>query len=231
MTSRPIDPDTAPAQAAGPKRRANGVARRKLIMDAAERIFAERGYFGSTMREVSQESGAALGVIHHHFPSKGQLFAEVVERKRERLLAIIRDSLDKVEAGPQAAQGTIEAFLGPFFRICADNRHEFRDYIVLTSHFMSHYGQAEVGDALGKLLPISHLFMERLGQTAPAMSKAHLQMATYLIEAALVFMVQDTGFLDSMSGGDLSKANLDALIEEASVFFAGGVQALAAAPA
>jgi TetR/AcrR family transcriptional regulator len=61
------------------------------ILDAAERLFAERGFSGTTMRDLSEASGASQPLIHHHYGSKQGLYHEVklraVERFQETWLA------------------------------------------------------------------------------------------------------------------------------------------------
>lgn len=208
--------------------RRNGAARRQVIMDAAEEVFSERGYFGSSLRDVSARSGAALGVISHHFPTKEALFHDVVMRKRDRLTALIENSLDNARSSLPPDTAVIEAFIKPFLRACVDAHSDIRNYIRLTSHFMSTYRVAEVAPALGELLPISDLFARHLRAAAPQLSESSLRIAVYLINAALIFMVQDTGFLEKISKGEFPMEAINELIDPAAGFFAGGLRALQA---
>lgn len=49
-----------------------------MLVDAAQRLFEQRGYATTTMKDVSSESGIALSVLYHHFPSKADLLREAV---------------------------------------------------------------------------------------------------------------------------------------------------------
>ena len=51
------------------------------IMDAAERLFAERGYAGASMRRIVTEAGVHLAAVNYHFGSKRELFGAVLERR------------------------------------------------------------------------------------------------------------------------------------------------------
>src|SRR4051794_19677195 len=56
---------------------------RARIIDAAERLFAERGFAATSMRDISAASGIAHPLIHHHYGSKEALYAAVKRRMVE----------------------------------------------------------------------------------------------------------------------------------------------------
>lgn len=56
-------------------------ATKNAILDAAEDIFAEKGFAGTSMSEVAAHSGVTKSLIHHHFGSKEQLWGEVKMRR------------------------------------------------------------------------------------------------------------------------------------------------------
>lgn len=51
-----------------------------LILDAAERVFAARGYPATTVKDVAQEAGVATGTVYLYFPSKEELFLALIDR-------------------------------------------------------------------------------------------------------------------------------------------------------
>jgi AcrR family transcriptional regulator len=44
--------------------------RRRIIMDAAAQVFAERGYFNATMKDIADRSGLRPASLYHYYPSK-----------------------------------------------------------------------------------------------------------------------------------------------------------------
>ncbi|MDI6711963.1 MAG: helix-turn-helix domain-containing protein [Anaerosomatales bacterium] len=54
-----------------------GEATKKRLVDAAARVFAERGYGGATTKEIARAAGVAEGTIYRHFADKRELFAAV----------------------------------------------------------------------------------------------------------------------------------------------------------
>jgi TetR/AcrR family transcriptional regulator len=71
---------TQPSATTEPPRRRKGEETAERILDAAEALFAERGYAGTTLRHVAAEVGLRTPSLYNHFPSKESLYAEVLER-------------------------------------------------------------------------------------------------------------------------------------------------------
>lgn len=60
------------------------------ILAAAARCFMERGYAQTSIDDVARSLGATKGRIYHHFPSKGELFAEVFRAGMDMNFAAVR---------------------------------------------------------------------------------------------------------------------------------------------
>jgi AcrR family transcriptional regulator len=88
--------------------------RRPLVLDAAFRVFLERGYEGASMDAIAEAAGVTKPVVYDCYPSKEELFAELLHREEERVLgevaaALPRD-LDLGDPEPMLARGFV-AFL------------------------------------------------------------------------------------------------------------------------
>jgi AcrR family transcriptional regulator len=53
--------------------------RRQQIIDAALKIFAEKGFVKTTIKDISQTAGTSQGLMYHYFKSKEELLAAVIE--------------------------------------------------------------------------------------------------------------------------------------------------------
>lgn len=73
---RPAKQSTATAR----KQRANGIASRAAILDAAAQIAGERGYEGTSIKAVQERSGLPASSIYWHFKDKDELIAAVIDR-------------------------------------------------------------------------------------------------------------------------------------------------------
>lgn len=86
-------------------------------MDAAERLFAESGLEGTSVREITRAAKANLGSVNYHFGTKDGLILAVFSRRlkpiNERRLAILDDLEAAAGSGPLSLEGVLESFLRP----------------------------------------------------------------------------------------------------------------------
>lgn len=73
-----------------PRTRLSPATRRAEILDAAGRVFAERGYAAVPASEVARRAGVTPGLLHHYFGGKRGLFVTLVERLGAQITDVIR---------------------------------------------------------------------------------------------------------------------------------------------
>lgn len=76
----------------GSTRVRNPEGTRRAVLDAAERLFAERGFDGTSLRDIAGASGVSQPLIQHHFGGKERLHASVIERSIEGFVARFPES-------------------------------------------------------------------------------------------------------------------------------------------
>jgi len=69
----------------------------KVILDAALRLFAERGFDGASMRQVSEAAGVSKANIYHHFESKEALYIAVLRSSVADTRELLKDLADPAE--------------------------------------------------------------------------------------------------------------------------------------
>ncbi|MCB0967463.1 MAG: TetR family transcriptional regulator [Ilumatobacter sp.] len=87
-----------------------GRERKQQLVDAAMRLFAERGYAATRISDICAEAGVAKGLFYWYFPTKVDLFDELVRTMRQRLrraqadaMAAQTSALDKIRVGTEAS--------------------------------------------------------------------------------------------------------------------------------
>ena len=74
-----------------PVRARDPAGTKRLVLDAAERLFAERGFAGTSIRDVALASGVSHPLIQHHFTTKEGLYRAVFRRCGEEYSARFPD--------------------------------------------------------------------------------------------------------------------------------------------
>jgi AcrR family transcriptional regulator len=65
-----------------------GQERRQQLLDIGRRLFAERGFDGTSIEEIAAQAGVSKPVVYEHFGGKEGLYAVVVDREVERLSTV-----------------------------------------------------------------------------------------------------------------------------------------------
>lgn len=99
-----ISSDSAPGPGSGAS------SRREEILDGAAKLFAERGYHGSSLRDISREVGISHPGMLHHFSSKDVLLGSVIDRLEAHAQGLL-DSTEELQRGPETL---IAAMAGPW---------------------------------------------------------------------------------------------------------------------
>jgi TetR/AcrR family transcriptional regulator, cholesterol catabolism regulator len=86
LMDAPTEPEAAsePRAPARPRRSHN---RLQQVLDEAARVFAQRGFAATSVREIVQPIGMLPGSLYYHFPTKDDLLVAVYEEGVKRILA------------------------------------------------------------------------------------------------------------------------------------------------
>jgi len=100
-------------------------ARREEILMAARRVFAERGFSGTTIADIAEAANIALGTIYLYFPSKEAVFAALNQQLAELITAAVTDVPE-----PVSLEETVRRRVGQVFDVCAGNRELVRLVVI-----------------------------------------------------------------------------------------------------
>ena len=70
-----------------------GAERREQLLGIGRRLFAERGFDGTSIEEIAAQAGVSKPVVYEHFGGKEGLYAVVVDREMQRLLSMVTAAL------------------------------------------------------------------------------------------------------------------------------------------
>jgi AcrR family transcriptional regulator len=85
-------------------------AKRSAMMQAAVRVFAEKGYHAATVRDVVTAAEVAVGTFYFYFPDKETLFVYLYEETAEFLIQAIEQALKGRATLPMKVETAIQAY-------------------------------------------------------------------------------------------------------------------------
>ena len=77
--------------------RAGTVDKRRVILDAAVRVFARQGFHTCRVSDIADEAGVAYGLVYHYFQSKDEVLDTLFLERWDVLLAAIRETDEQAE--------------------------------------------------------------------------------------------------------------------------------------
>jgi AcrR family transcriptional regulator len=86
-------------------------AKRTAMMQAAVRVFAEKGYYAATIRDIVAAADVAIGTFYFYFPDKETLFVHLYEETADFLIQAVRQALNSRATLPQQVQAGIQAYV------------------------------------------------------------------------------------------------------------------------
>jgi AcrR family transcriptional regulator len=183
-------------------------ATRTALMDAARRLFAERGYADVGTEEIVREAGVTRGALYHHFDGKEQLFRAVHEEVERELVE--RVAADASAAGDPLA--VLHAGMQAFLDACEDPAVE-RIALIDAPSVLGWEEWREIGlrHGFGLVQATLEAAMDAgLIERQPVRTLAHLLLGA-LDEAALLVARADDGGQTRREVGQALARLLDAL--------------------
>lgn len=117
------------------------LAHREEILSAAEKVFAAKGFFPTTMSDIAREAEFGTGTLYKYFKSKEELYFTLIDEKVEEINRLVKAELSQ----KRSAIERVKKVLGLQFEFIEQNRDFFRIYISERNRF-----EWTVKDDLGK---------------------------------------------------------------------------------
>jgi len=198
------------------------------ILAAAEVLFVERGFSGTSLRAVTGAAGVNLAAVHYHFGSKEGLLHALLDqhagpinqRRRDRLLAF------EQKCAPEApsVEDILRAFIEP-----ALSRSRAADPQRLRSLLGRIYG--EPPNLVGPMLErefgdVGRRFGEVLARALPDLPRAELRWRFQFVVGSLLYVISGNAPMAlRFMGEDASTASPEELLETLVRFLSAGLRA------
>lgn len=203
----------------------------KLILDTSEHLFAQRGYFGVTIKDVADKMGIHAALIHYYFDgkdSKKSLFDAVFERRMEYAVSVRTQGLDDYEAevgDSPTVEGALRAYFDSAFDVYIEGDEGWRGFgrIFAQVNNAPGYGAEKMDTYFDPLvLRLIGLLQKALPDARPE----DLFWSFQFTSGAYTLVLSRTGRIDRLSNGLCESEDFEAVRERFVTFVAGGFMAL-----
>jgi AcrR family transcriptional regulator len=170
------------------------------ILGAAEELFAQHGFAGTSLRQVTTRADVNIAAVNYHFGSKENLVNEVFRRRMDEMSA---RRLEQLKTALQQHPGKLEPVLAAFVEpalAMAQDRHGGGAFIRVIAR-----AYAEKNDNLRKFLSdqYGHVlrdFAKAIAGCVPALGKEQLYWRLDFLSGALTYAMADFGLIKRPSG-------------------------------
>jgi AcrR family transcriptional regulator len=201
---------------------------RTRILDAAEELFMQHGFEGTSMRQLTARADANLAAVNYHFGSKDALIEAVFRRRLDPMNAARIAALDALEKEnrPASPETIIRAFVGPSLRMIEDAKGGGRNFIRLLGRTYTDPAK-DIRALIGQMYaPAMERYKRALQRALPQMPADELVWRMHFMFGTLAYTLAATDTVQLIAGckpEDRYDARL--LEERLTAFLAAGLHA------
>lgn len=187
------------------------------ILDAAEKLFGENGFDGTSLRDITTEADVNLAAVNYHFQSKESLIEAAIMRSagpvNEKRIAMLE------AAGPNPSiEKILEAFVGPILE------HDYESMAPLMARVLA--SPEVMKKVFAKHMEIlSKRFGKCVQQALPDLSQEEVMWRLHFTAGAMAHTVTRAPIMKNMFGGVLNFKDRKLLIARLVRFTAAGFRA------
>ena len=194
------------------------------ILDVAERLFAENGFAGTSLRSVIGEAKVNLSAVNYHFGSKEGLFSAVAGRIAKLVVTGQLKELAKCERlnKPPNVEDILKAFIMPPFQVILNSG----DRSINCARFM---GRCRTEPDPIREIAENHFkgskeaFLDAFGRSLPNFSRTELAWKLDLVIATLLRVLTEAGKPNALIK-DNSPESIKATVDKLVSFLASGLR-------
>ncbi|MEC9343705.1 MAG: TetR/AcrR family transcriptional regulator [Pseudomonadota bacterium] len=213
------------------KKRLRAPSRRSLrtrarILDAAERVFAERGFEGATIRDIASLAGVQVGLVHHHGGGKEALFGLVVMRRardlsQQRLSVLAARKAD----GPLDLAAVLACFFGPYLEKAASGP-QWLAYARIVAHVSADPRWSAI--TYECFDPTAGVFIDAIAALFPDADRRRIAAGFVYSVSAMLALLTSRWRVDALAaaGPAPDAADLEEALDELVAYCAAGIEAV-----
>ena len=200
---------------------------RTRILDAAEELFMQHGFGGTSMRLLTSKAGVNLAAVNYHFGSKDALIEAVFRRRLDPMNIARIAALEDLEAkGTPDADAVIRAFVGQSLRMMEDAKGGGRNFIRLLGRTYTEPAKG-IRQLIGQMYaPTMQRYKAALERALPQMPREELVWRMHFMFGTLAYTLAATDTVQLIAGSKPEDRYDARLLEDRlTAFLASGLTA------
>jgi AcrR family transcriptional regulator len=210
----------------GPEAPASEASTPDRILQAAERLFSERGIDAVSLREITTAAGVNSAAAHYHFGSKEAVLEELFARRarpiadrRAQLLGELKDN----RQGRPVVEDVLRAFLQPALDLM--ETPEGLAFTRLRARMMFERDDVKREIMARTFDATSRMAMDALARALPKLARKDLQWRFHFLLGSMVYSMARPGRIESVTKGSLRADDPRATLEQLVRYAAAGFRA------
>jgi AcrR family transcriptional regulator len=212
------------------RRRAGGAVRdtRERLLDTAETLFAQRGFYGVSVRDITQAAAVDVSMVNYHFGSKQELITAVFDRRAQVVNADRLEQLEETRRRfwprPPTPEALLQAYVSPLVRRLKENKPGWRNYFALVAE--ANNSPEWSGLMTQHYDPYIRQFVSAMHEALPGCPLRDLYWGHHFFSGAITLSLAQTGRVERLSDGLCDSSHVDELYGRLLVLFSAGFSAL-----
>lgn len=203
-----------------------GAQTRERLLEAAERLFGQRGYAATSVRDVTAAAACNVAAVNYHYGGKRNLYIEMFHRRlaaiREQRVGSIREAMHRA-VGPRALETVLRAFAGAFLEPLVA-KAEGRRLIELMARETVDAQLPPEMFAEEFVEPVHRVLIEAITATTPGISAHDAALCVLSIVGQLVHVAHVTRSAANAGGHRFTAPPMAEAVDHIVKFSAAGVR-------
>lgn len=200
---------------------------RDVILNAAEKVFAQNGYLGTSFRQIAEEADVTQALITYYFETKQNLHKSIFKRRLAEISEVRLASLDKLD--PNASQTSLASFIRAYIEPQFLRRHgsaEWLNFARLQARLTSEPQEIaaplrqEVYDSTIKV------FLERMREFDRSLDDGTAAWGAYFLIGIMLYTLRGDDRISELSDGRIHFESDEDVVDKITTFVMGGIDAL-----
>jgi AcrR family transcriptional regulator len=202
---------------------------RNRLLDAAEKLFSERGFADTSVRDITAEANCNVAAVNYHFGSKEKLYTDVW---RHNLLLLRNNQLASIEKVMSENQGNpyledlLKSFAETFIGSLVDEARGSRLLKLMIREMLDRHLPPDMfADEVIK--PTLGAMQEALLKICPNLNELQTALIVFSLVGQLIHAIRIRTMFGQSNVGDLPIFDLAEMVDHIIKFSAGGIRAYA----